>query len=362
MNGNAPSLARRAALASGLALTLLIGVAASRARGDDAPPAVRFTATAVDGTAVVVPDAAHPTVLLFILAGQPQSTEAIPVLRDVTGKTPDARVFTVVGGADAAAQARQLAVEKHAWPTILDADHALSGKLGVHAWPTTVVVSPAGVRVGHVAGQPKAYARNVEAFLDFAAGRSDRATLEQRLNGHEAVLDSPEQMAARHVQVASRLLQKGLVEQSRAELARAVALRPNDPAVAFGSNDNQTVKAVAEAESYPGPSLVIAYSHSIAHGYDLRHGLDQQKLAVDSGVWPLYRYDPRLAAKGLSPLQLDSPPTHRLVQDYLRNESRFSTGDADLDHLRSLSQTSKRNVAERLAIYKAMRQTEAHRA
>jgi pyruvate-ferredoxin/flavodoxin oxidoreductase len=125
--------------------------------------------------------------------------------------------------------------------------------------------------------------------------------------------------------------------------------------VAFGASDNQTVKAMLEAESYPGPSLVVAYSHCIAHGYDLRHGLDQQKLAVDSGVWPLYRYDPRLAAQGLPPLQMDSPPTHKLVQDYLRNESRFA-GAADLSSGQSgsLSAASTHGTAQRLALYKEL--------
>ena len=63
--------------------------------------------------------------------------------------------------------------------------------------------------------------------------------------------------------------------------------------VAFGAKDQQTVKAFAEAESYPGTSLIIAYSHCIAHGYDMARGPEQQKLAVDSGHWPLYRFDPR---------------------------------------------------------------------
>src|ERR1019366_5579573 len=77
--------------------------------------------------------------------------------------------------------------------------------------------------------------------------------------------------------------------------------------VAFGAKDSQTVAAFREAESYDGPALIIAYSHCIAHGYDLSLGLEQQKLAVDSGYWPLYRYDPRLAAKGAVALKLDSP-------------------------------------------------------
>ena len=76
--------------------------------------------------------------------------------------------------------------------------------------------------------------------------------------------------------------------------------------VAFGAKDAQTVKAFLEAEAYDGPSLIIAYSHCIAHGYDMAHGAEQQKLAVDSGVWPLYRFDPRRIAKGEPPLQLDS--------------------------------------------------------
>ena len=65
----------------------------------------------------------------------------------------------------------------------------------------------------------------------------------------------------------------------------------------------QTVQAFLEAEAYPGPSLIIAYSHCIAHGYDMAHGMSQQKLAVDSGVWPLYRFDPRRLAKGEPPLR-----------------------------------------------------------
>ena len=72
--------------------------------------------------------------------------------------------------------------------------------------------------------------------------------------------------------------------------------------VAFGAKDAQTVQAFQEAASYPGPSLIIAYSHCIAHGYDLKYGLDQQKLAVSSGIWPLYRYDPRRIANGEAPL------------------------------------------------------------
>ncbi len=93
--------------------------------------------------------------------------------------------------------------------------------------------------------------------------------------------------------------------------------------VAMGAKDTQTVRAFVEADSYPGTSLIIAYCHCIAHGYDLAYGCEQQKLAVDSGAWPLYRWDPRRIASGENPLKLDSAPGKTKLADYVRNETRF---------------------------------------
>ncbi|MDP1823224.1 MAG: pyruvate:ferredoxin (flavodoxin) oxidoreductase [Archangium sp.] len=93
--------------------------------------------------------------------------------------------------------------------------------------------------------------------------------------------------------------------------------------IASGAKDAQTVKAFQEAESYPGTSLIIAYSHCIAHGYDMAKGPEQQKHAVESGIWPLYRYDPRRIEKGEPALQLDSGPPKFPVGDYMREEARF---------------------------------------
>ena len=95
--------------------------------------------------------------------------------------------------------------------------------------------------------------------------------------------------------------------------------------VAMGAKDDQTLKALIEAESYPGVSLVICYSHCIAHGIDLERGagVRQQRMAVDSGQWLLYRFDPRRAAAGENPLQLDSPAAKAKVQEYLMSENRF---------------------------------------
>lgn len=94
--------------------------------------------------------------------------------------------------------------------------------------------------------------------------------------------------------------------------------------VAFGAKDSQTITAFREAEAYQGPALIIAYSHCIAHGFPLQQGLEQQKLAVDSGYWPLFRYDPRLAAKGEVALKLDSAAPKIPVSKFMANETRFS--------------------------------------
>src|SRR4029453_10369294 len=93
--------------------------------------------------------------------------------------------------------------------------------------------------------------------------------------------------------------------------------------VAFGAKMAQTAQAFLEAEAYPGPSLIVAYSHCIAHGYDMAQGAAQQKKAVDSGVWPLYRFDPARLQRGGAPLPLDYGPPKGGVAEYMRNESRF---------------------------------------
>src|SRR5207244_8715580 len=87
--------------------------------------------------------------------------------------------------------------------------------------------------------------------------------------------------------------------------------------VAIGANDAQTVRTFLEAESFDGPSLIIAYSPCIAHGYDLRYGLQQQKKAVLSGHWPLFRYDPRLAGDGGQAFHLDSKAPSISLDDYI---------------------------------------------
>jgi pyruvate-ferredoxin/flavodoxin oxidoreductase len=94
--------------------------------------------------------------------------------------------------------------------------------------------------------------------------------------------------------------------------------------VAIGGNDSHVIKAFQEAEAYEGPSLIIAYSSCIAHGYDLIHGLEQQKLAVQSGYWPLMRYNPALRDTGKNPFQLDSKAPSIRLKDYTYREARYT--------------------------------------
>jgi len=93
--------------------------------------------------------------------------------------------------------------------------------------------------------------------------------------------------------------------------------------VAMGADDLHTVKTFIEAESHQGPSLIIAYSQCIAHGIDMSKGMHQQKLAVDSGCWPLYHYDPARAAAGESPFHLDSKEPRIPLKDYVNTEGRY---------------------------------------
>ena len=125
--------------------------------------------------------------------------------------------------------------------------------------------------------------------------------------------------------------------------------------IAMGARMPQTVQALLEAESYPGPSLVIAYSHCIAHGYDMAHGMSQQKLAVDSGVWPLYRFDPRRLAIGEPPLHLDYGPPKARVADYMRNEARFRVVErTDPARFKQFLKEAQEAAQKRYAVYEQL--------
>ena len=125
--------------------------------------------------------------------------------------------------------------------------------------------------------------------------------------------------------------------------------------IAMGGNDGQTMKAFAEAEAYDGPSLIIAYSHCIAHGYDMVYGIDQQKNAVHSGHWPLFRYNPALAKEGKNPFQLDSRAPSIPLEKYIYNETRYTMlVNSNPEEAKLLLHEAQDNVNERWKLYQHM--------
>jgi pyruvate-ferredoxin/flavodoxin oxidoreductase len=131
--------------------------------------------------------------------------------------------------------------------------------------------------------------------------------------------------------------------------------------VAMGADDVQTLRAFIEAEAYDGPSLIIAYSHCIAHGIDMRKGLEQQKLAVQAGHWPLYRYNPALAGTGHNPLTLDSKAPSIPLEQYAYNETRYRMlAQSDAARAEMLLHEAKDAVRERWARYQQLATTAAN--
>jgi pyruvate-ferredoxin/flavodoxin oxidoreductase len=125
--------------------------------------------------------------------------------------------------------------------------------------------------------------------------------------------------------------------------------------VAMGYNDQQTLKAFLEAESYDGPSLIIAYSHCINHGYDMALGLQQQKLAVQSGAWPVYRYDPRLAHQGRNPLIIENKEPSIPVSQYAYNETRYKMlTQMDEARAEELMREAQQDAKSRWTLYQQM--------
>jgi pyruvate-ferredoxin/flavodoxin oxidoreductase len=122
--------------------------------------------------------------------------------------------------------------------------------------------------------------------------------------------------------------------------------------VAMGASDNQTVKAFLEAEAYDGPSIIIAYSPCIAHGYDLRYGIEQQKKAVRSGSWSLIRYNPELEKENKNPLQLDSKPPDLPLEDYVYYETRYRMLLQSRPEIaKKLLENAKRDIIKRRRLY-----------
>jgi pyruvate-ferredoxin/flavodoxin oxidoreductase len=127
--------------------------------------------------------------------------------------------------------------------------------------------------------------------------------------------------------------------------------------IAIGADPNQAVKAFVEAESYKGPSLILSYSHGIAHGIDMSTGYNEQKKAVTSGHWPLYRFDPRLTAQGKNPFQLDSKAPTTDFAEYAYGENRYRTLKQSKPEVAAvLMEQAKQDVQRKYAMLEKMAQ------
>jgi pyruvate-ferredoxin/flavodoxin oxidoreductase len=125
--------------------------------------------------------------------------------------------------------------------------------------------------------------------------------------------------------------------------------------IAMGASDQQTLKAILEAEAYEGPSLIIAYSPCINHGIDMAKGLEQQKLAVQSGYWPLYRYNPALVAQGQNPLLIDSKEATISLEQYAYNETRYRMlVQSDETRAEALLKEAQQDVKSRWSLYEQL--------
>jgi pyruvate-ferredoxin/flavodoxin oxidoreductase len=125
--------------------------------------------------------------------------------------------------------------------------------------------------------------------------------------------------------------------------------------VALGANPVHTVRAFCEAEAYDGPSLIIAYSHCIAHGINMTRGFIEQKKAVECGYWPLYRFNPALAQEGKNPLQLDSREPKGSYSDYAYGENRYRTLKGSHPEVAAtLMQKAEQIVKDRFALYQKL--------
>lgn len=184
------------------------------------------------GAAVKVPAEGKVSVVVFLRPGQAQSDRVREAV--VTGMKDAAgvQVVGVVTGDKAGAYVKELA-GKWPYPLVTDPAYEMAGGMGVKVSPTVVVVRADGTEAGHLAGAPASFAKDLDAYVAYAAGKLDEAGLQKRLAGTEVVADSADQKAARHVELAGKHVERERFAEAKAELARAGALNPVEGKVLY---------------------------------------------------------------------------------------------------------------------------------
>jgi thioredoxin-like negative regulator of GroEL len=190
--------------------------------------------TDLDGRTITVPAQDRATLLFFLMTDQPQSQKALEEIAAALGPTPPVAVITVVSGQQAEAAAKSFK-GKLPGSVVVDQDYSVAGKMSVRAWPTTLIILPDGEELAHLAGLAKSFSKDLGCYLDFVAGKIDRAALRQRVSSTQVIEDDPHQMARRHLEVAERQLAKGLVQEARQELDRGLRLEPADADLALAN-------------------------------------------------------------------------------------------------------------------------------
>lgn len=212
-------------------LVLGLAIAAGNLSYAQERPAVDWATTDLAGGAVKVPGGDRPSLLVFVQTDQEKSREALKQIAATLGDAP-AQVIVIVSGPGAADRAKTLAGQiPAAWRVVADPDFSGSGKLGAHVWPTTLVIKPDGTQVAHLAGVAAAFPTELQAYLEFANGKLDEPSLAERLSKHAVISDDATQAAARHLQVAQRLIEQGSLDQAQSELAAILSNLPHDPAI-----------------------------------------------------------------------------------------------------------------------------------
>ncbi len=188
----------------------------------------KVTTRDAKGAEVKVPHVNQTALLLFVRIDQDQSRQTIKSVKKALEGLPAAHVLAVLSGKQPAEKVKKFAAEL-SWPVVLDPQYKMVGQFRVRVWPTSIVVLPDGRELTRLTGMPGSYVSDLNTWLAFAAKKIDRKTLRKRLSASGVVADSPHEMARRHLQVAQRLLEKGLVKQACVELDRGLNIQPKDP-------------------------------------------------------------------------------------------------------------------------------------
>ncbi len=198
----------------------------------ETPQPIRWRATDTADKDVSVPAPGKISIVLFVMADQARSDEAMTQLRailtdEATGA--DVQPIAVVSGHGAGVGAAQLTgSEKWPWPVVVDPDYEASGLMSVRVWPSTVIVNDQGERIARLPGLRESYTKDMRAYLEFTRGTIDSEALKKRLDTNGTVGSTPNHVASRHLHLAQRLLEKGQIKLAHEELKRGLDTNPDD--------------------------------------------------------------------------------------------------------------------------------------